>query len=82
VLLPQVETQEDAAAVAEKIVAALTEPFLLDGHKVHSGGSIGIAIYPIDASDNETLIKCADTAMYAAKQQGRHTLCFFQQSAS
>lgn len=81
VLLPQVEKQEDAAAVAEKIVAALTEPFLLDGHEVHSGGSIGIAIYPIDASDNETLIKCADTAMYAAKQQGRHTLCFFQQSA-
>jgi len=78
VLLPYVEKREAAAAVAEKIVAALTEPFLLDGHEVRSGGSIGIAIYPEDTSDHETLIKYADTAMYAAKEKGRNTFCFFQ----
>jgi diguanylate cyclase (GGDEF)-like protein len=82
VLLPQVEKHQDAAAVAEKIVAALTEPFQLDGHEVHSGGSIGIAIYPEDASDSEALIKCADTAMYIAKEKGRNTFWFFHQSAS
>jgi diguanylate cyclase (GGDEF)-like protein/PAS domain S-box-containing protein len=79
VLLPHVEKREDAAAVAGKIVAALAEPFLLDGHDVRSGGSIGIAIYPADAGSDEALLQCADTAMYAAKQQGRNTYCFYQQ---
>jgi diguanylate cyclase (GGDEF)-like protein/PAS domain S-box-containing protein len=80
VLLPHVEKHEDAAAVAEKIIAALAEPFLLDGREVHSGGSMGIAVYPEDASDDEALIKCADTAMYIAKKKGRGTFCFYQQT--
>jgi diguanylate cyclase (GGDEF)-like protein len=68
---------EDAAAIAQKILDSFTEPLLIDGHQLHSSISIGIAIYPEDAEDLETLTKKADAAMYYSKGHGRNQFKFF-----
>ncbi len=81
VLLPQVETREGAAVVARKIAVAFAEPFLLEGHELIASTSIGIALYPLDTEDCDKLVKCADLAMYRAKQQGRNNYCFFDASS-
>jgi diguanylate cyclase (GGDEF)-like protein/PAS domain S-box-containing protein len=72
VILPDISTREMAEAVARKIIVALAMPFQLGAQKqiVEVGASIGIAIYPADASDADGLIKAADAAMYSAKQVG------------
>lgn len=67
----------DAAHLAEKLLAALEEPFML-GQKSHVlTASIGIAIYPDDSEEEEVLLKHADTAMYQAKLHGRNTYRLF-----
>jgi diguanylate cyclase (GGDEF)-like protein len=68
VLLPQLTEHEDAEQAAEKILAALEVPFLLEGLTLEIGASIGIAIYPSDGDDADTLFQRADVAMYAAKE--------------
>jgi diguanylate cyclase (GGDEF)-like protein len=68
---------QDAAVVAEKIQNVLLQPFCLDGHDVTVTASIGIALHPDDATDTDTLLKYADTAMYQAKQSGRDAFRFF-----
>ncbi|MBI5463231.1 MAG: diguanylate cyclase [Gammaproteobacteria bacterium] len=72
VILPRVESEQDAQAVAEKILSALSAPYSLEGHEVLAGASIGIAFCPRDAEDADGLVKCADAAMYAVKAQGRN----------
>ncbi|BCM25199.1 EAL domain-containing response regulator [Methyloradius palustris] len=74
-------TMEDdelgATVVANKIRDALREPFYLSGNEVTVTASIGITLHPNDASDAQTLLKYADTAMYRAKHAGRDTYRFF-----
>lgn len=78
VLLPDVEDQASAALMAENILEALLSPVPVDtGHQVSSRASIGIAMYPRDADDGDTLLRYADMAMYQAKQNGRNTYAFF-----
>jgi diguanylate cyclase (GGDEF)-like protein/PAS domain S-box-containing protein len=77
VLLPVITKMEDAANVAEKIIAAFVTPFDLDGHMVTSSTSIGIAIFPGDAIDEEGILKMADEAMYKAKESGRNLFRFY-----
>ena len=60
----------EASMVAQKLLATLNTPFLIDGHDLRVGGSIGISVYPQDGSDAETLLRLADIAMYRAKQEG------------
>ena len=60
-----------APAVAARILAAIEQPFVVEGHEVSIGTSIGIARYPEDGHDYATLLKVADTALYQAKQAGR-----------
>ncbi len=67
--MPQVDY---AARVAEKILEALSEVFVIDGHNVFVTVSIGISLYPLDGEVDEVLIKKADAAMYRAKQLGRN----------
>jgi diguanylate cyclase (GGDEF)-like protein/PAS domain S-box-containing protein len=69
-LLPEIDDVEDAARVARKILAALSNPFLIQGHELHVTGSLGISMFPFDGSDAETLLRNADTALYRAKEQG------------
>jgi len=76
-ILVMEDGEQGAAIVANKILAAVREPFNLNGHEVAVTVSLGIALHPDDASDPETLIKYADTAMYQAKQAGRDTFRFF-----
>ena len=70
-ILPEVESSEDVNRIAEKILDSIRKPFLLDGQLQSITGSCGIAIYPIDGKDAETLMKNADLAMYFAKDKGR-----------
>ncbi len=74
-LLP--EGDLGAPVIASKIREALLEPFILEGHAVYVTASIGITFFPGDASDPETLLKFADTALYQAKDAGRDTYRFF-----
>ncbi len=78
-LLPYIEHAEDAALSAQKMLTALAAPHHIEGHDIHMSVSIGISIYPGDGQDAQTLIKCADIAMYYAKENGRNNFKFFEQ---
>lgn len=77
ILLPNITGNQEAAMVAEKILNELTRPFHIQGEELHVGGSIGIALFPHDGNDTETLLKCGDAAMYHAKKSGRNNYQFF-----
>jgi diguanylate cyclase (GGDEF)-like protein len=70
-ILPEVSRVEGTAKVAEKILEAFRKPFVFDGHALQITTSIGIAIYPNDGEDADTLVKNADIAMYRVKARGR-----------
>jgi diguanylate cyclase (GGDEF)-like protein/PAS domain S-box-containing protein len=78
VLLSEIEHADDAAASARKIVAALATPYDIPHHQLQITGTIGISVCPDDGQDAETLIQCADTAMYHAKERGRNHYQFFE----
>ena len=81
VLLPHVESENDALRVAEKIRHAIGEPFRLGGLTLDVSASIGIAVYPHHGSDDAGLLLHADSAMYDAKHGGRDQVCVFGDSA-
>jgi diguanylate cyclase (GGDEF)-like protein len=78
VLQTNMETPEQAASLAQCLVAAMSEPFDLEGREVYLGISVGIAVSPGDGADVETLLRRADMAMYRAKAEGRNTYRFFE----
>jgi diguanylate cyclase (GGDEF)-like protein/PAS domain S-box-containing protein len=78
IVLSEVRNPQDAARQAEKIRAALSVPHTIAHHDFCMAVSIGISIFPDDGDDAQTLIKCADTAMYHAKEMGRDTHQFFK----
>ena len=78
VLLSEVAHAEDAALIADKIRLAVLEPYTIANHSLNLTTSIGISVYPDDGADPETLIQCADTAMYHAKEKGRNNSQFFK----
>jgi diguanylate cyclase (GGDEF)-like protein/PAS domain S-box-containing protein len=73
VVLQDLKKKEDIPAIAHKIIKAVAEPIDVDGHRLYVTTSIGIAVYPDDGQDAETLLKNADNAMYRAKSEGRNT---------
>jgi len=75
-VLNDIGSDENAALVAQKIIAALSLPVQLADKQCHIGGSIGIAIYPDHTSDSGILLRMADVAMYVAKQSGKNTYRF------
>jgi diguanylate cyclase (GGDEF)-like protein len=79
IVIPGIDTSADASTVAGKILEVLGNPFHLHGNDLHVGASVGISLYPSDGGDAETLMRNADTAMYAAKDAGRGNFKFFTQ---
>lgn len=73
IVLDNVGSEENATQVAGKLIAAMARPFDLRGHEGRVGASIGIAIFPDDATSAVDLFKYADKAMYLAKQSGKNT---------
>ncbi len=77
IILDSIQQPENAGMVAGKILQALAKPFLISEQQIFIGSSIGIALYPKDATNHEELIKYADTAMYKAKEKGRNNYQYF-----
>ncbi|MBW4561767.1 MAG: CHASE2 domain-containing protein [Mojavia pulchra JT2-VF2] len=72
VILRAIPNMQVAAKVADKILATITEPIVLDQYTTKVSASIGISVYPLNSHDSESLIKQADTAMYRAKRLGKN----------
>jgi diguanylate cyclase (GGDEF)-like protein/PAS domain S-box-containing protein len=73
IILSELRHPEDAVGVAQKILAAVQEPLHIGGMPIVVSASIGIALYPDDGIDPESLLRNADSAMYRAKEEGRNT---------
>ncbi|HUP63464.1 MAG TPA: EAL domain-containing protein [Thermoanaerobaculia bacterium] len=80
ILLPEVTSADSVAGVARKILDSFARPFRVERHELFVTASIGISCYPADGEDAETLLKCADAAMYRAKELGRNQAQLFTAS--
>jgi diguanylate cyclase (GGDEF)-like protein/hemerythrin-like metal-binding protein len=70
-ILPSIGTTEHAALVAGRVVRLVQDPIAIDGDTVAIGISVGVALHPAHGEDMDSLVRAADTAMYAAKKGGR-----------
>jgi len=77
VTLPNIRQSLGASVVAEKLLQALAAPYYIDGNEIRISASIGLALYPDDGKDVETLLNHSDAAMYAAKLAGRGVYRFY-----
>lgn len=77
ILLPEIENAEQVANVARKALNTIVEPIAILGQECRVTASIGICLYPDDASDEQTLMKNADIAMYRAKEEGKNNYQFY-----
>jgi diguanylate cyclase (GGDEF)-like protein len=73
VTLPHTQSATDAAAMAAKVIDAVSQPYTIEGRTVRMTTSAGIALYPGDGKDAQSLMKSADAALYAAKRAGKNT---------
>jgi PAS domain S-box-containing protein len=80
VLLNNVQEAVDAGSVARRLVGALAEPVMVQGNELYVSCSVGVATFPGDGTDIETLLMNADTAMYRAKEAGRGGFQFYDRS--
>ncbi|HEB27756.1 MAG TPA: GGDEF domain-containing protein, partial [Porticoccus sp.] len=81
-LLPSDEGRTNYDRVTQRVLGRLAESFHPTSIEVYASGSIGLAIYPHDGDDSDTLMMNADTAMYQAKQAGRNQISYYSQSMS
>jgi diguanylate cyclase (GGDEF)-like protein/PAS domain S-box-containing protein len=77
VVIADLARPDDAAIVAQKILDSFAAPFDLDGREAFITASIGVATFPNDGEDVDTLLQCADVAMYRAKESSRNAFCFY-----
>ena len=77
VIVSSVGDPMDAAAVASTLIAALDEPFWIDGNEIRTAASVGVSVYPGNEAGPEVLLSQADMALYRAKADGRGTFRFF-----
>lgn len=79
-LLPAVSSVDEARRVGEKLVAAIEQPIEWPGSELNVSASIGLALYPLDGDEPETLLRRADKAMYRAKSAGQGRIDFVQRN--
>ena len=79
ILLPNIHTSEEAITVAKKILNILENPFFIKGYEITISASIGIAFYPENGVDADTLLKHADRAMYRVKNSGKKNFAIYAQ---
>jgi diguanylate cyclase (GGDEF)-like protein len=79
VILNNIDSPMRATRVADKIITMLSSPFTIEGKKYFLNSSIGIAVFPSDGSDVETLLRKADTAMHRAKAEGGGQYRYFEE---
>lgn len=77
ILLAEAGCPDAVSAVAQRILSAISKPFIIEGKEIFTSCSIGAALYPDDGSDIDTLLKNADAALYHAKNQGRNNHQFY-----
>jgi diguanylate cyclase (GGDEF)-like protein/PAS domain S-box-containing protein len=77
IVLPSANGKEDVERVAQKVIERMVEPFQIDGTNLRVGVSIGICEYPADGENSESLLQCADAALYEVKKEGRGLYRFF-----
>jgi len=77
VLLEQIVSVEDVAAVAQRVLQLLAQPIIVNHHQLQITGSLGITIYPWDSANPQELLSHADAAMYRAKAQGGNNYQFY-----
>ncbi|MGE0383775.1 MAG: diguanylate cyclase [Gammaproteobacteria bacterium] len=80
VVLADLQSNDDAALLAGRLLEALATPFEIDGRSVPVSASIGIGVYPDDGTDRKALLEAADAAMYRAKAEGRNRYRFHARS--
>jgi diguanylate cyclase (GGDEF)-like protein/PAS domain S-box-containing protein len=80
ILLQEIEEEASVTTISRKIVEVFREPFMFYGQELHITTSVGVAIYPRDGEDIDTLLKNADIAMYRAKEHGRNRYMLYSQS--
>jgi diguanylate cyclase (GGDEF)-like protein len=80
VLLTRLRSSEDAATVAQRVLDELAKPIPVGGYELYTTASIGIAVYPADGEDLETLLRNADTAMYHAKSRNGNNYQFYTEA--
>lgn len=76
-LLSDIQGIDDITRTVRKIMDSFQQPCLIGGQELRSSASVGISIYPDDSREIDTLMKCADMAMYHAKEQGRNRYQFY-----
>ena len=77
VILEEAAERPEVERIAGELLSVLSQPLQLSGHECHTTASIGIAMYPSDGTDMQTLTKNADMAMYLAKEDGKNGFRFF-----
>jgi len=77
IILPDITDRHAAQRAADRVIAAFSQPFRIDGQEHFITASIGVTLYPLDSSDADTLLRHADQAMYRAKQKGRNRYLLF-----
>lgn len=82
VMMDTVKDHDDAAYKAKNILTALESEFLIDGKELFISASIGIAMFPGDGGDVDSVIKAADIAMYQVKNKGKNNYCFYSREHS
>jgi diguanylate cyclase (GGDEF)-like protein len=82
VLLEELTDPRQAAEVAKKVLSSVLAPVEISGHECRVTASIGIALFPADARDSQTLMKNADMAMYAAKEEGKNNFQFYSKHSN
>jgi diguanylate cyclase len=82
VVLERFRSEANLVAICRKILALVSRPVPVDGHRVTTTPSIGVAMFPRDGVDAASLLRHADLAMYAAKEQGKAGYCFYRSRMS